>query len=142
TSAVEHLRDRLWREAQTMARLRHPNVVAIHDVGDSHGRLFVAMEYVDGVSLRTHLATQRSSEDILALFRAAGAGLAAAHDEGIVHRDFKPDNVIVGRDGRVLVLDFGLAGWAPDHEDHEDDEDDEDPSASLTKPGMVLGTLA
>jgi serine/threonine-protein kinase len=105
-------RDRLLREAQALARLSHPNVVAIHEVG-SYERgggqhVFLAMEFVDGQTLRRWLHQQRSPREIIDAFAAAGEGLAAAHRAGLVHRDFKPDNVIVGSDGRVRVLDFGL----------------------------------
>jgi serine/threonine protein kinase/tetratricopeptide (TPR) repeat protein len=110
-------RDRLLREAQALARLSHPNVVAVHDVGSVGEQVFIAMEFVDGMTLRRWLKVRaRSSPEILAAFLAAGEGLAAAHRAGLVHRDFKPDNVVVGSDDRVRVLDFGLvraAGAVP-----------------------------
>jgi tetratricopeptide (TPR) repeat protein/predicted Ser/Thr protein kinase len=103
-------RTRLLREAQALARLSHPNVIAVHDVGMLDGQVFVAMEYVEGETLRAWL--QRERRTWLAIrdaYLQAGRGLAAAHAVGIVHRDFKPENVLVGHDGRVRVLDFGLA---------------------------------
>jgi tetratricopeptide (TPR) repeat protein/predicted Ser/Thr protein kinase len=106
--AVE-VESRMLREAQAMARLTHPNVVAVYDVGTFEHRVFLAMEYVDGWTLKTWLQTPRPWRERLAVLEAAGQGLAAAHAVGLVHRDFKPDNVLVGRDGRVLVTDFGLA---------------------------------
>src|SRR5690606_3922883 len=101
---------RLEREAQAMARLSHPNVVTVHEVGTHQGQVFVAMEFVDGGDLRGWLKSQpRSWQQIVAVFCQAGEGLAAAHAAGIVHRDFKPDNVLVGNDGRARVADLGLA---------------------------------
>ncbi len=101
---------RLLREAQAMARLSHPNVLAVHDVGTFGDQVFVAMELVDGADLRQWLAASpRSEREILDVFVKAGRGLAAAHAAGLVHLDFKPANVLVGRDGRVRVADFGLA---------------------------------
>jgi tetratricopeptide (TPR) repeat protein len=103
-------RERLLREAQAMARLSHPNVIAVHDVGTVDDEVFIAMELVDGAPLSTVLKEQRPGlEEVLSFFLQAGRGLAAAHAAGIIHRDFKPDNVLIGKDGRVRVLDFGLA---------------------------------
>jgi tetratricopeptide (TPR) repeat protein/predicted Ser/Thr protein kinase len=102
-------RARLVREAQAMAQLSHPNVIAVHDVGTWDEHVFIAMEFVDGPTLRQWSKTRPSIDEILEVFLAAGRGLAAAHAVGLVHRDFKPDNVIMGSDGRVRVLDFGLA---------------------------------
>ncbi len=106
-------RERLLREAQALARLQHPNVIAVYDVGTFRGDVFIAMELVEGESLHKWLKTgDRSRREILDAFLAAGEGLAAAHKAELVHRDFKPDNVIVGADGRIRVLDFGLARMA------------------------------
>lgn len=100
----------LENEARALARLSHPNVVAVHDVGAVQGQVYLAMELVDGDTLTEWLRAQpRSAQEVLVTVRAAGAGLAAAHSAGLVHRDFKPENVMVGRDGRVRVTDFGLA---------------------------------
>ncbi len=97
------------REAVTLARISHPNVVGIYQVGEIGGRIYVAMEYVAGTNAREWATTPRSVHDVLALYLAVGEGLAAAHAAGIVHRDFKPDNILVGTDGRARVADFGLA---------------------------------
>jgi len=108
---------RLLREAQAMARLTHPNVLSVHDVGSFDDGVFIAMEYVEGQTLKAWLAQPRGWRDILAVMKAAGRGLEAAHAAGIVHRDFKPDNVFLGNDGRVVVGDFGIAraqGAGPD----------------------------
>jgi serine/threonine protein kinase/tetratricopeptide (TPR) repeat protein len=108
TAAGRH--ERLLREAKALARLAHPNVLAIFDVGPFESDVFLATEFVEGPTLRAWLReTKRSRAEILRAFLAAGEGLAAAHEAGLVHRDFKPDNVIVGNDGRVRVLDFGVA---------------------------------
>ncbi len=95
-------RMRLLREAQALARLAHPNVVGVHDVGIHEGRVFVAMEYVDGVTLRTwQRARARGWREIIDMYLEAARGLAAAHAAGLVHRDFKPENVMLG-DYRVV----------------------------------------
>ena len=101
---------RLLREAQALARLSHPNVVQLFEVGQHQGRLFVAMELVRGQTLHAWMhAGPRSWREVLAVFIPAGRGLAAAHAVGLVHRDFKPSNVMLADDGGVRVLDFGLA---------------------------------
>jgi tetratricopeptide (TPR) repeat protein/predicted Ser/Thr protein kinase len=106
----EQAQARLVREAQALARLSHPNVVQIYEIGELEQLAFIVMEFVDGVTLREWLRLERRTpEAILAVFDAAGRGLAAAHAQGLVHRDFKPDNVMIRHDGRVLVMDFGLA---------------------------------
>ena len=134
-------RARLLREAQALARLHHPNVVTVHDVGTDGDQVFVAMELVEGPTLSEWLrAGERSWREVLVPFLAAGRGLAAAHAAGIVHRDVKPANVIVGKE-RVVVLDFGLARAGRD-----DDEPLEPPArksvleTNLTLTGERMGT--
>lgn len=106
----EESRARLRREARAMARLSHPNVVTVYEVGTADDRDYIAMELVDGTSLAEWLhASDRSMAERVDALLAAGRGLAAAHAAGMVHRDFKPHNVLRARDGRVLVTDFGLA---------------------------------
>ncbi len=108
-------RQRTLREAQAIARLSHANVVVVYDVGTFRDQVFIAMEFVEGNTVTYWLAAQpRSWQEVLRVFRAAGRGLAAAHEKGLVHRDFKPDNVMVGRDGEVRVMDFGLARQVAD----------------------------
>ncbi|MCX4242121.1 serine/threonine-protein kinase [Paraliomyxa miuraensis] len=112
---------RLLREAQTLAKLKHPNVVAVYDAGLTHHGVFIAMELLAGKSLNEWLeATPRTVGEIIEVFRAAGRGLIAAHDAGFVHRDFKPSNVLVEDDGSVRVLDFGLAHSVQDARSDDD----------------------
>jgi len=101
---------RLVREAQAMARLSHANVVAVYDVEQDGDTAIIAMEHVDGTSLARWLgARARPWREVVAMFIDAGRGLQAAHDVGMLHRDFKPGNVLIGADGRARVSDFGLA---------------------------------
>jgi eukaryotic-like serine/threonine-protein kinase len=102
-------REYLLREGQSLAKLSHPNIVPIYDVGTVDDQVYLVIEWIAGVTLRQHGQEPRPIKELLAMYLAAGAGLAAAHQAGIVHRDFKPDNVMLGKDGRVRVLDFGLA---------------------------------
>ena len=103
-------RQRTLREAQAIARLSHPNVVVVYDVGTFRDQVFIAMEFVEGNTVTYWVESQaRSWQEVLRVFMNAGRGLMAAHEKGLVHRDFKPDNVMVGKDGQVRVMDFGLA---------------------------------
>lgn len=114
-AAVTLGRSKLVAEAQAMAKLSHPNVVTLHEIGFDDDGTFLVMDYVAGTTLRGWLEdSPRSWREIVAMFIAAGEGLAAAHQQGIVHRDFKPDNVLVGRDGRGRVTDFGIAALTKD----------------------------
>ena len=142
---------RFVREAQAMARLSHPNVVQVHEIGEAEGMVFIVMEIVEGVTLASWLRDgPRSLAEILAVFDAAGRGLVAAHEAGLVHRDFKPANVLVGRDGRVLVTDFGLArasGLASEPGGDAISGDGEEPPSfvgldEVTRAGTVVGTPA
>ncbi len=137
---AEESRPRLLREAQAMAKLAHPNVIAVHDAGVVGDEVFVAMELVDGENLARWLEAPRSWREVIAMFTQAARGLAAAHAAGLVHRDFKPLNVLVGKDGRVRVLDFGLARpiEAP-HEAIDVGHSDTAP-LSLTRTGAIVGT--
>lgn len=110
---------RVMREAQAIARLNHPNVIVVNDVGQHDDQVFIAMELVNGMTLSSWLSSEpRSWRAVLETVSKAGEGLAAAHAAGLVHRDFKPDNVLVGDDGRARVLDFGLARPASGHSLH------------------------
>ena len=109
TDAAPSLRKRLLREARAMARLKHPNVLTVYEVGTEGDRDFIAMELVEGGTLDEWLDRQPPRDEVMKAVLAAGRGLAAAHAAGLVHRDFKPHNVLRSREGRVLVTDFGLA---------------------------------
>lgn len=132
---------RLLREAQALARLTHPNVVTVHEAGTADGSVYIAMELVDGTSLRSWLERPHPWREVLAMFIAAGRGLAAAHDAGLVHRDFKPENVFVDRGGAIKVGDFGLVGVVG-----EGGEPPDSPASpletSVTRTGNVMGTPA
>jgi tetratricopeptide (TPR) repeat protein len=131
---------RLLREAQATARLQHANVVAIHDVGKHEDQVFLALDYIEGTTLREWLKAKRTPREIVDAFVQAGRGLAAAHRAGLVHRDFKPENVLVSKDGRVLVTDFGLARLA---DESEPAGEDKRASASLlTTPITSIGGVA
>jgi protein kinase-like protein len=106
---LEAARDRLVAEGQALGRLSHPHVVPIYDVGVVDDQVYLVMEWVHGTTLRAYAASPCTQRELVAAYRQAGEGLAAAHRAGLVHRDFKPDNAIRGDDGRVRVLDFGLA---------------------------------
>jgi eukaryotic-like serine/threonine-protein kinase len=146
-STTEAIAARLVREARAMAALSHPNILTVHDVTVHDDYIAIAMELVKGRTLSAWLDQQpRSWRDIVALLRDAAKGLAAAHSAGIVHRDFKPQNLLIGEDGRVKVMDFGVARWV--------DPDESDPTetvgitrrssarAPLTLAGTVVGTPA
>ena len=131
-------RARFIRESKAMARLSHPNVVQIFQVFEEDGQMFIAMELVEGLTLRAWLRDRRRRiDEILSVFAQAGRGLAAAHDAGITHRDFKPENILVGNDGRVRVSDFGLAGPS------QAISGDLPPSeVAITQVGAFMGTPA
>ncbi|MBK6919081.1 MAG: serine/threonine protein kinase [Deltaproteobacteria bacterium] len=133
---------RLEREARAMARLSHPNVVGVYDVGTVGGDVYIAMEYIDGCSLRAWLREHpRSWRAALDVCMQAARGLMAAHAAGIVHRDFKPDNVLVGRDARVRVADFGIArGFASPF--GADGASPPSLGPDLTRTGSMAGTPA
>lgn len=145
---------RLLREAQALARLSHPNVVAVHDVGTFHGQVFMAMEFIEGDTLTGWLAGgKRRWREVLDVFLQAGRGLVASHEAGLIHRDFKPDNVLVGRSGRVCVTDFGLVrptgeASSPTERSLAPAPDDDSPISGpvldmqITRADVVVGTPA
>ncbi|MDB4954700.1 MAG: serine/threonine protein kinase [Myxococcales bacterium] len=130
--------ERLQREAQAMARVGHPNVVTVYESGLVDGETYIAMELVEGKSLRAwQTGARHTIPEIVEAYIAAGRGLAAAHDAGIFLRVFKPDNVLFGKDGLVRVTDFGLAAAKPTTGDIPQISD-----VNLTTQGSVLGTPA
>ncbi len=151
TSDVSEGRRRLLREAQALAKLSHPNVVAVHDVGTLGGRVWLAMEFLEGETLGAwRKATQRGWREVVEVMRAAGLGLAAAHEVGLVHRDFKPDNVMVESAGarrddaaRVRVMDFGLArpgSGSTEAAERDPTGQDHQSNVDISRAGTVIGT--
>ena len=141
---------RAMREAQALAKLSHPNIVAVHEVGSYEGQVYIVMEYVLGETLREWLAARPPLKRVLEVFVQIGQALAAAHRAGIVHRDLKPENVVVRSDGHAQVLDFGLARTTEvvDVEldatgpTHGSGRHDSLQSITLTSPGDLIGTPA
>jgi predicted Ser/Thr protein kinase len=132
----------LLREAQVLARLSHPNIVGIHDVGEHAGQVFVAMEFVAGRTLRQWRdEAPRTWQAVVDAFLQAGRGLMAAHAASLVHRDVKPDNLLIGDDGRVRVADFGVARFTSDDE-VPTTSDASRPLATVAGRGAVVGTPA
>ena len=136
---------KLLREAKLMATVSHPNIAAVYQVGTfelaGESKVYVVMELVDGATLRRELDDgSRSESEVVGLMAQAGRGLAAAHEAGVIHRDFKPDNVLVGKDGRVRVVDFGLASTGVDTE--TPDAIEIDPTSPATATRGLVGTPA
>ena len=130
---------RMLREAKGLARLSHPNVVQVYDAGTLAGRVFIAMELVDGEPLsRWGEVREREVAEVLAVYLGAGLGLAAAHDAGLVHRDFKPDNVLVDRGGRARVLDFGLVRALGEAEPRAEGSIGMEPTVEVELTGLDL----
>ncbi len=141
------LKQRLLREAQAMARLVHANVRAVYDAGESEDLVYLAMELIKGRTLRAWLdESPRPWRKVVDVYAQAGRGLAAAHRAGLVHRDFKPDNVLLADDGRVVVSDFGVAhvtaSAAPSSVRGTVGEETPPPSLALTQAGTLIGTPA
>jgi hypothetical protein len=132
-SADPGFAERFSREARALAKLSHPNIVAVHDFGQSGGFFWLTMEYVDGVNLRQAMQAARfAPEQALALIPGLCAALQFAHDHGVLHRDIKPENILLDVRGRVKVADFGIARLAGD----------ERPEFTLTMTGSALGSAA
>ncbi len=120
---AEALREHLLHQAEAATKISHPSVAQVHDVGTFDGGIFIATEFIDGIDLRQWMEARDDPfpwPEVLRVFREAGLGLAAAHAAGVVHRDFKPSNVLLGKGGRIVVVDFGLAQRVPDDEEERD----------------------
>ena len=128
-----HFGDRFLREARTLAKLNHPNIVAVYDFGQVDGLFYFVMEYVDGVTLRDTIATNKvTPEEALRIIPELCEALQFAHEEGVVHRDIKPENILLDRRGRVKIADFGLAKLL---------RSDEAATSNLTETHQVMGTV-
>jgi pentatricopeptide repeat protein len=128
---------RFEREAKAVAALNHPNILAIHDFGNCEGKHYAVIEYLDGETLRGRLGRSATPwQRAVEIAVAVAEGLSAAHAKGIIHRDLKPENLFLTSDGRVKILDFGLARWTPARDSAESS------AQTITEPGMVLGTFA
>ncbi|MGD8376177.1 MAG: protein kinase [Acidobacteriota bacterium] len=139
TTADERIRARFEREAQVVAALNHPNIVTIHSVEEEDGILFLTMELVEGEALTGQIRAPLATDRILSLAIPIADAVGAAHEQGILHRDLKPDNVMVTPSGTVKVLDFGLAKLREEAIEHPAGEGNSD---SLTREGAVVGTAA
>jgi serine/threonine protein kinase len=137
---------RMLREAKSVAKIRHPNVVTVYDAGEVDGRVFIAMELMRGTDLGKWFGQRRDWRDVVRVMLQAAQGLRAAHEAGLIHRDFKPDNVVLEDNGNVKVLDFGLARTAYDVDARshvpELAHGGTNTAVKLTRTGAMMGTLA
>src|SRR5262245_51962416 len=130
-------RDRFFREAHTASALNHPNIITIHDIGETEAGYFIAMELVEGETVRTLLRGATTVDQLVAIGSQVAKALAAAHSSGIVHRDIKPENIMIRPDGYVKVLDFGLARSV----ENEGNASVAVTAGTVTQAGFVLGTV-
>src|SRR5512138_2621720 len=137
--------DRFVREAKSAAALSHPNIAQIFEIGKDAGTHFIAMEFIDGQTLREKIYSESTElRKLLRYLQHAAEGLAKAHAAGIVHRDLKPDNIMVTRDGHAKILDFGLAKLVEAQQAQSDKEIGDATTVNLryhSQPGTVLGTV-
>src|SRR5713101_3407269 len=127
---TDELRARFFREAQACARLSHPNIVTVYDMGEDNGRLFIVMEFLEGEEIKGLINHRKplALEDKLAVMLQVCDGLHYAHQKGVVHRDIKPGNIFLLRNGQAKILDFGIAQIASNE-------------GGLTRTGLIMGTL-
>jgi len=139
-SADEHAKKRLMREAQAAAKLDHPNICAVHEVGEVDSRSFIVMQHVEGETLAARLERQPLDlRDALNFATQVADALAEAHSHGIIHRDIKPQNMMITPRGQVKVLDFGLARVVREQDLLKSEAETQ---SLLTEPGMIIGTVA
>src|SRR5262249_35027625 len=143
-AANEDRMRRFIQEAQAAAALNHPNIAHIYEIGEADGLHYIAMEVFDGVTLREKIHLERTDLRKLLRYLQQGAeGLSKAHAAGVVHRDLKPDNIMITRDGFAKVLDFGLAKLIEQKRPDVDQSDDAPTQVmqQQSTPGMVMGTV-
>jgi serine/threonine protein kinase len=138
---IIHL-NRFRQEAQAASALNHPNIITVFDIDEFEGKHFIAIEYIEGQTLRERMKKRLTLDDTLSICIQTAEALSAAHAAGIIHRDIKPENIMIRKDGYVKVLDFGLAKLSEQNDAAKADAEDETKKLVKTNPGVVMGTAA
>lgn len=134
-------RNRFFQEAKAASALNHPNILTVHEIGESNGTHFIVTEFINGRTLMQYLTEEKSSlQSVIEIAMQIASALSAAHEAGIIHRDIKPENVMVRNDGIVKVLDFGIAKLTDSNNSAEIDKEAATRMQSMTTPGMIIGT--
>jgi serine/threonine protein kinase len=134
--------NRFVQEAKSASALNHPNIITVHDIGEFEGKHFIAVEFIDGETLREKMKNRLTFDETLSILIQTAEALSAAHEAGIIHRDIKPENIMIRRDGYVKVLDFGLAKLSEQNGAAKADAEDSTRKLVKTNPGVVMGTAA
>ncbi|HRH42509.1 MAG TPA: serine/threonine-protein kinase, partial [Pyrinomonadaceae bacterium] len=134
--------DRFKQEAQAASALNHPNIITIHDIGEFEGKHFIAIEFIEGETLRERMKSRLTFDETLSISIQTAEALSAAHQAGIIHRDIKPENVMIRPDGYVKVLDFGLAKLSEPKGKNSAEAEDSTKKLVKTNPGVVMGTAS